>query len=318
VGPSVMQLRSTELFWFIIPRETYPPVIGYSQAMRSESSTVGDVFAAVNDLWPFAVAEEWDRVGLSAGSAQAPATRVLLVVDVTEQTVKEAITGGYDVILAHHPLLLRGVTSLDESTSKGALLSSLIRENIALIAAHTNADSPHQGVAAVFAEKLHLKDTRPIQANHSDDRIGIGRVGSLKPAITLQQLAERVAGFLPPSISGIRVAGDPNQLVHRVAVSPGAGDSLLGHPLVRQADAYITADLRHHPASESREETVAQGSGPALLDVSHFASEWVWLDTAAGLLAAVLPGVHFTVSEKNTDSWDFSVAAINQRPQSEA
>jgi putative NIF3 family GTP cyclohydrolase 1 type 2 len=170
----------------------------------------------------------------------------------------------------------------------------------------------------VFAEKLHLKDTQPIQANPSDSSIGIGRVGSLKPAITLQQLAERVAAFLPPSISGVRVAGDPNQLVQRVAVSPGAGDSLLGHSLVRNADAYITADLRHHPASESREETLAHGSGPALLDVSHFASEWVWLDTAASLLAAALPGVDFTVSENNTDSWDFSVAAINQRPQSEA
>jgi putative NIF3 family GTP cyclohydrolase 1 type 2 len=90
-----------------------------------------------------------------------------------------------------------------------------------------------------------------------------------------------------------------------VAVCGGAGDSLLGNPAVRGADAYITADLRHHPASEAREQ--AAFGGPALLDVSHWASEWLWLETAAEQLRAALPGVTVEVSELRTDPWDFAI-----------
>ncbi|RXZ50100.1 Nif3-like dinuclear metal center hexameric protein, partial [Agromyces binzhouensis] len=86
----------------------------------------------------------------------------------------------------------------------------------------------------------------------------------------------------------------------------GAGDSLLGHPAVRAADAYVTADLRHHPASEAREQAML-GGGPALIDVSHWASEWLWLDAAARELRDAHPGLEVVVSDLRTDPWDFQV-----------
>ena len=84
------------------------------------------------------------------------------------------------------------------------------------------------------------------------------------------------------------------------------GDSLLGDPLVRGADVYITADLRHHPASEAREQALV-GGGPALIDVSHWASEWLWLDAAAAELRSAHPELDVRVSELRTDPWDFQV-----------
>ncbi|MEO6310487.1 MAG: Nif3-like dinuclear metal center hexameric protein, partial [Leifsonia sp.] len=106
--------------------------------------------------------------------------------------------------------------------------------------------------------------------------------------------------------SGVRVAGDYSQSVEVVSLCGGAGDSLLAHPLVVGSDVYVTSDLRHHPASESREQAKVSG-GPALVDVSHWASEWLWLDTAAAQLRAALPGVTVTVSDLRTDPWDFVV-----------
>ena len=91
-----------------------------------------------------------------------------------------------------------------------------------------------------------------------------------------------------------------------VALCAGAGDSLLSNPAVVGADVYITSDLRHHPASEARERA-RLGRGPALIDISHWASEWLWLDVAAEQLRAALPGVMVTVSELRTDPWDFAV-----------
>jgi len=286
--------------------------------MSSENITVGDVFDALDDIWPFALAEEWDRVGIITGSRKSPVSNVLLTIDVTTDIVEQAIASGVDLIVAHHPLLLKGINSVDESSSKGALLSLLIRSEIALIAAHTNADAPSNGVAAVFAEKLGIEDAIPLQAGFSDSGIGIGRIGTLKPPQTLHDVAEKIAALLPSTVTGVRVAGDKNHVVHRIAVCPGAGDSLLNHPLVRSADVYVTSDLRHHPASESREETYASGIGPALIDVSHFASEWLWLETASDLLSSKLPDMTFAVSEVNTDVWDFSVAARAVRNQIEA
>lgn len=271
--------------------------------MTGQLSTVHSLFDAIDAVWPFAAAEEWDSVGLVTGRSDQPIRRVLLVVDVTEATVTEALSGSFDAIVAHHPLLFSGITSVAETTSKGHLVSQLIRANCALISAHTNADKPRDGVADVFAKRLGLLDTQPIVPDGRDEESGIGRVGMLTHPMTAHELAQQLAVLLPATVTGVRLAGPPNAAVRRVALCPGAGDSLLEHPLVRSADAFITSDLRHHPASESRELSLARGQGPVLLDVSHWASEWMWLDRAAEILRTRLPDVIFEVSALRTDAW---------------
>lgn len=267
--------------------------------------TLRSVRETVERLWPLAGAESWDAPGLVTGDPEAQIGRILLVVDAVAATVEEAVASKTDLIIAHHPLLLRGVTSIAEDRYKGALLSRLIRSGCALIAAHTNADVVDAGTSAVLARTLGLQGTTPI-APAADGTTGIGRVGTLAEPTTLGALARRLADILPPTAGGVRAAGDYHQSVSRVAVCGGAGDSLLGSEAVRSADVYITADLRHHPASEAREQAVL-GGGPALLDVSHWASEWLWLDTAAAQLREALPGIDIEVSELRTDPWDFAI-----------
>jgi putative NIF3 family GTP cyclohydrolase 1 type 2 len=99
----------------------------------------------------------------------------------------------------------------------------------------------------------------------------------------------------------MRAAGDPNRLVQRVAVCGGAGDSALSSAVAAGVDAYVTADLRHHPASE---HLLANPNGPALVDVAHWASEWPWCAQAAGVVRAALGGnVEVRVSTLRTDPW---------------
>jgi putative NIF3 family GTP cyclohydrolase 1 type 2 len=131
-------------------------------------------------------------------------------------------------------------------------------------------------------------------------------VGRLTEPTTVGRLARLLAEILPATASGIRVAGEYDRPVSTVALCGGAGDSLLSEPAVLAADVYITSDLRHHPASESRQNSRV-GGGPALIDVSHWASEWLWLDTAAAELRAALPGVDVGVSDIRTDPWDFTI-----------
>jgi putative NIF3 family GTP cyclohydrolase 1 type 2 len=131
-------------------------------------------------------------------------------------------------------------------------------------------------------------------------------VGRLDAPTTLGHLARTLADLLPPTATGIRVAGEYARPVTTVALCGGAGDAFLAEEAVRRADVYITSDLRHHPASEAVEQARVS-SGPALIDVSHWAAEWLWLDTAAEQLRAAVPGLEVVVSEVRTDPWDFVV-----------
>lgn len=268
--------------------------------------TLARVTDVAHTLWPLGGAESWDAPGLLAGDPASAVTAVHLAVDAVVETAEEAVEQGAQLLFVHHPLLLRGVTSIAEDRYKGAVLGRLIRGRCGLLAAHTNADIVADGTSAVLARRLGLRDVRPIDPSPSDPQLGIGRVGELASPVALGELARGLQTILPATAQGIRGAGDYATPVRRVALCAGAGDSLLAHPEVVGADVYITSDLRHHPASEARENARVAG-GPALLDVSHWAAEWLWLDAAAASLRAALPEVRVTVSELRTDPWDFAL-----------
>ena len=274
----------------------------------SGAATLGMIQLAVEELWPESLAEDWDEVGLVAGHPGAEVHRVMFAVDPTIDVIEEAIDFGAELLITHHPLLLKGVTSVAANTAKGKAVHRLIESGTALMTVHTNGDSAVGGVSDVLADALGLQNVAPLTpAANGLPEEGIGRVGDLEEVLTLGDFAARVYGILPSVAGGVRVSGDRDGLIRRVAVCGGAGDSLFGEVRASNADVYVTADLRHHPASEAREAAV--NDRPYLIDVSHFASEWLWLPAAAEALGNVLTDqghdVEIRVSTTNSDPWDF-------------
>lgn len=269
--------------------------------------TVADVVAELERRYPPAWAEDWDRVGLVLGEPGALVRRVLCVVDVVPETVAEALDAGVDMIVAHHPLLLRGVSSVAPTTFKGRIVHQLIRSDVALYVAHTNADVADPGVSDALAARFGLTGLRPLHRPapgspaHGGGR-GIGRVGELPEPMTLAELTRHAAAVLPATAWGVRAAGDPGRMVRTLAVSGGSGDSFLADATAAGVDAFLTADLRHHPAGEH----LAAG-GPALLDAAHWATERPWLDDLAALLREAT-GVETLVSDLDTDPWTVHAA----------
>ena len=198
-----------------------------------------DVVEYAHSLWPLSGAESWDAPGLVSGSLESPVKRILLAVDAVSETVEQAVEVSADLLITHHPLLMRGVTSVNEELYKGSLIAQLIRGNVALLAAHTNADVVENGVSDVIAKSLGLANAAPIEAGVVPGT-GIGRVGDLAQATTLGSLARVLADLLPNTAGGIKVSGDFNASISRVALCGGAGDSLLATEAVRGADVYIT------------------------------------------------------------------------------
>ncbi|MFC5719975.1 Nif3-like dinuclear metal center hexameric protein [Streptomyces gamaensis] len=265
---------------------------------------LSEVIAALDALWPPERAEQWDAVGTVCGDPDAPVRRVLFAVDPVQEVADEAVALGADLLVTHHPLYLRGTTTVSAGTFKGRVVHSLIKHDIALHVAHTNADRADPGVSDALAGALDLRITGPLVPDPDDPagRRGLGRICEVDPPETLAAFAERAAGRLPATAQGIRVAGDREALVRTVAVCGGSGDSLFDEVRAAGVDAYVTADLRHHPASEAQ-----QHSPLALVDAAHWATEWPWTELAAAQLDEVSDrhgwGLRTHVSRLVTDPW---------------
>ncbi|WP_062378472.1 Nif3-like dinuclear metal center hexameric protein [Demequina pelophila] len=266
-------------------------------------TTVADVMDALERRFPLDLAESWDVNGLSVGHPDAPVTRILFAVDPVLAVVEEAIEEGCDMIVTHHPLMLRGVTTVHAGTAKGAVVHRLIENGIALYNAHTNADAAGSGVADALAVALGVTGGIPLVPLPGDAEQGTGRIGRLDAPMTLAEFAGRASQALPETMHGVRVAGDLTGDVRTVAVVGGAGDSFLDAAAAAGADVYVTADLRHHPASEARESAMLRDGRPYLVDVAHYASEWTWL-TAAAEYVGDAAGIDTIVSTLTTDPWN--------------
>lgn len=271
---------------------------------------LSEVIAALDALWPAERAEQWDAVGTVCGDPEAEVSRVLFAVDPVREIVDEAVRIGADLLVTHHPLYLRGTTTVAASTFKGRVVHDLIKNDIALHVAHTNADTADPGVSDALAGALDVRVVRPLVPDPTDEsgRRGLGRICALDRPLTLAEFAGLAARRLPATAQGIRVAGDPEQPIRTVAVSGGSGDSLFDAVRAAGVDAFLTADLRHHPVSEARAETPL-----ALLDAAHWATEWPWCELAAAQLDEISDrhgwGLRVHVSKTVTDPWTAHAAS---------
>ena len=368
------------------------------------SARLADVIDVLDAAYPPGLAQEWDSVGLVCGDPDETVDSITISVDATAAVVAEVPDRG--LLLAHHPLLLRGVDTVAASTAKGALLHQMIRTGRALFTAHTNADAASPGVSDALAEALELEVDEvlaPLPAGRDLDKwvvyvpaenadavreaifaaggghigdyshcswsvagtgqflphdgaspvigsvgtvervpeerveviaparlrghalaamraahpyeepafdifalapvpgnVGLGRVGSLPTPEPLSAFVSRVSDALPTTSWGVRAAGEADATVLRVAVCGGAGDSLLDVVAGADVHAYVTADLRHHPADEHR-----RASDVALVDVAHWASEFPWCTQAAELLREHFgESLPVRVSAVRTDPWN--------------
>src|SRR5450759_4924091 len=139
---------------------------------------LGEVVAALERLYPPHTASSWDRVGLVSVDLDQPVSLVHFAVDPTLAVIDEAVTAGANLLITHHPLLLRGVHSVATTSAKGASVTALIVNHIALYVAHTNADVASPGVCDALATACGLVDVQPLEVDEVSGT-GHGRVGSL-------------------------------------------------------------------------------------------------------------------------------------------
>lgn len=249
--------------------------------------------------WPKAHADDWDNVGLAVGSKELQVSKILVAVDLTEAVIDEAIRLNANLILTHHPLLLKPIDSVAEDKLKGSLIAKLIQNSIALYSAHTNADVQADGASCLMANAFGLQNVAPLV--DAKGGFGHGVIGELASPLALSDFASRVATALPTTARKVVFSGEAGRIIRRVALCSGAGDAFLPVVLASDADVYVTSDLRHHPALDAI-STPREHGALALIDVSHWAAESLWVTSALSKLST-LSGIDIVASATVTDPW---------------
>lgn len=240
-----------------------------------------EIIQVIEKIAPPGLASDWDNSGLQIGDPQADVKRVLVALDPLPEVIAEAALLGCGLVLAHHPLFFRPLKKLDLSVGQGAVVGAAVRAGVAVYSAHTSLDRVPDGVSGALADALGLKKTSVLeQADGWPKGYGFGKVGAPAKVTTARLLAEHAKDKL--GLSSVRITGDPDSVVKKVAVCGGSGSELIGAVLAAGADVFVTGDVKYHDALS------ALGSGLAVVDIGHFGSELPVVARMAGMLGKAL------------------------------
>lgn len=245
-------------------------------------------FAALDGIAPTRLAGDWDNVGLLL-EGDRPIERVLITIDLTPAVVEEALEHAVDAVLAYHPTIFRGLKRLTSRSAHGPALLTLARRGMHLYSPHTALDAVPGGINDWLLEAFGpVSGVAPIEPDVDDPSAGVGRVADVGP-LSVRETLGRIKDHL--SLEHLRVAGDLEARVRRVAVCPGAGTTVFR--AVRHADLLLTGEMSHHDVLA----WVSRGAVVVLTE--HTNTERGYLPRYAARVRAL--GVEVVVSDRDRD-----------------
>ena len=253
---------------------------------------VKEVAETLERFAPLPLQEGYDNAGFQIGlTAAEDVSGVLLCLDVTEEVIAEAVRKGCNLIVAHHPLLFRGVKCIDRSTIVGRCVLDAISAGIGIYAAHTNLDNARGGVNFAAAKMLGLEDVRFLQPTAGGEG-GSGIIGTLAspvPAANFLQFLK--TAFRADSLA---YAAGPQSKISTVAFCGGAGDFLVDEAVKQGADIFITGEMGYH-------RYFGHSDKLWLATLGHYETERHTIALLHEVLAEALPGLRLVETDVNTN-----------------
>ena len=250
------------------------------------------VFDALEQYAPLPLQDSYDNAGLQIGlTAEQEVAGALLCLDVTEAVIDEAERMGCNLIVAHHPLLFRGLKSITGQSYVERCVIKAIQKGIGIYAAHTNLDNAEGGVNYRIAETLGLTDLAFLEAKPGDVAAGSGVVGMLPAEVDERAFLERVKALF--GIQCIRHNQLSGRKIRRVALCGGAGGFLLSRAIEQGADAFLTGEMRYHDYFGHEGELL-------IAEMGHYESEQYTIDLLADVLGRQFPELRIVKTRNNT------------------
>ena len=239
--------------------------------------TVKDVYDLIDHAAPFETQMESDNSGFLVGSASQAVDTILFALDVTPAVIDEAVSLGAQLIVTHHPLMFSPVHSLTDDTYEGKLIRRLVREDISLIAAHTNLDQAPCGINDTLAELCGLTEITGE---------GFFRSGLLPEAMTAAACAEELGRRLG---TVVRLMGPEDAVIRRIGLCSGGGSDEWASAAETGCDAFLSGEIKHHLALALADR------GIVAFECGHFATEEPGMEVLAVALQKALPALECNV-----------------------
>jgi dinuclear metal center YbgI/SA1388 family protein len=237
-------------------------------------TTVNDIASALATRTNPGTTPEWDPTGLQLGDPNAPVDTVGVCHEVTEEVVSRMEDDPVDLLITYHPLLFAPTNRLLAGRSAGARSYRLIRAGVGLLVTHTDFDAAPGGTADALAGFFDLRDVEEFGGDPDSGLPPIGRHGVFEGTLaTIDALVSDEFGHV-----GMRISGDRDMDVEKVAVVPGSGSSLV-EAAAEVADVLVTGDVSHHSA------VAAADLGLAIVDPGHTNTERPGMRALVALVA---------------------------------
>lgn len=235
----------------------------------------------IEAAFPRNAALDFDNVGLLAGRSGKEVERVYLALDATDAVIERAIEWGADMLITHHPLVFSPLKRVTDEDFIGKRLVKLIQNDISYYAMHTNYDV--LGMAELSEKILGIRDAQVLEVTSENDGKpeGIGRIGYLEKPMTLEECCVYVKHKL--NLGSLKVFGDMQAEVSRLAISPGSGKTAIAAAIAKGADVLVTGDIGHHDGLDAVEQ------GLAVIDAGHYGTEYIFIDDMRRFLEDKLP-----------------------------
>jgi GTP cyclohydrolase I len=218
-----------------------------------------DITKFLETLYPQSLAYDWDNVGLQVGSLNRKVRSVLITLDVTKEVVKEASDMKVDLIISHHPLIFKPISSVSIESPRGWIINHLIKHDIALYSMHTNYDLAEGGMNDELALVLGIRSPQVL-----DEIERIGRFGEVDE-MDMSSFVAKVKTAL--QIDSVRLIGSLDKRIRIVGISGGSGSNHVGQAKKQNCDVYLTGDVTYHTALDCIQ------MGLNVLDVGHYAEK---------------------------------------------
>lgn len=256
--------------------------------------TIAQIAAALEAYAPLHLQEDYDNAGLLVGDSRRECTGVLLTVDVSADTVREAVASGCNLIVAHHPLIFRGLKRLTGASAVEQAVIEAIRSDVAIYAAHTNLDNAAGGVSAEMARMLGLVDVHPLQPVAGEPHtIGCGAVGRLVTPLSGYDLVQKVKATFGSPIARCTDT-DTSRLITTVALCGGSGAFLIPEAVKAGAQAFVTSDVKYH-------DFVDYAHRILIVDIGHHESENCSKNIFYHIITEKFPNFAVTYSQCDTN-----------------
>ena len=244
-----------------------------------------EIIELIEKEFPMEYAESWDNTGFQIGNREKEVKHIFVAMDVTDETIDEAIRLGADMIVTHHPMIFSPLSSVTSDTLNGRRVIKMIENGICYMSTHTNYDSCH--MADLAAVKLEMTECVPLE--EIKDGIGIGKIGRLPTTMTVRECALFVKERF--SIPSVRFFGDGDKEVTVIGICPGAGKSLVKECHAKGAEVYVTGDIDHHTGIDQADEKLP------IIDAGHYGIEHIYIEDMYCFLKKMCPEIKISKAE---------------------